>query len=303
MATTVLTPVVDVLPEPEKDSPLSRIWAWSWPKLLAIGLVLGAWQIVVWSGWRPEYVLPGPIPTLQAVWEMMGTDRFWSAIATTLTRAVAGFALALLIGTTIGVLVARVRPLRLAVGALITGLQTMPSIAWFPLAILLFKIGESAILFVVVLGAAPSIANGIIAGVDGVLPVLRRVGHTLGARGPALYRDVIVPAAMPTVLSGLKQGWAFSWRSLMAGELLVIVPGTQSLGTRLQFARDFSDSDGLIATLLVILLIGILVDGLVFGQVERVVLARRGLRSEHARDLGRRSRRRERSLVSAAAAV
>jgi len=276
MATTVLTPVVDVLPEPENDSPLSRIWAWSWPKLLALGLVLGAWQIVVWSGWRPEYVLPGPIPTLQAVWEMMGTDRFWSAIATTLTRAVAGFALALLIGTTIGVLVARVRPLRLAVGALITGLQTMPSISWFPLAILLFGINEQAILFVVVLGAAPSIANGVISGIDQVPPAFWRLGRVLGAGPFAMYRNIILPAALPGYVSGLTQGWAFAWRSLMAGELLVIIAERPSLGAQLEFARQLAKAPQLLGTMLVILVIGMLVDGL-FSSASRRMRERRGL--------------------------
>jgi len=276
MATTVLTPVVDVLPEPEKDTPLSRIWAWSWPKLLALGLVLGAWQIVVWSGWRPEYVLPGPIPTLQAVWEMMGTDRFWSAIATTLTRAVAGFALALLIGTTIGVLVARVRPLRLAVGALITGLQTMPSISWFPLAILLFGINEQAILFVVVLGAAPSIANGVISGIDQVPPAFWRLGRVLGAGPFAMYRNIILPAALPGYVSGLTQGWAFAWRSLMAGELLVIIAERPSLGAQLEFARQLAKAPQLLGTMLVILVIGMLVDGL-FSSASRRMRERRGL--------------------------
>lgn len=272
----VLTPVVDVLPEPERDTPLSRIWAWSWPKMLAIGLVLGAWQIVVWSGWRPEYVLPGPIPTLQAVWEMMGTDRFWSAIATTMTRAVAGFALALLIGTTIGVLVARVRPLRLAVGALITGLQTMPSISWFPLAILLFGINEQAILFVVVLGAAPSIANGVISGIDQVPPAFWRLGRVLGAGPFAMYRNIILPAALPGYVSGLTQGWAFAWRSLMAGELLVIIAERPSLGAQLEFARQLAKAPQLLGTMLVILVIGMLVDGL-FSSASRRMRERRGL--------------------------
>jgi NitT/TauT family transport system permease protein len=276
MATNVLTPVVDVLPEPQKDNPLSRIWAWTWPKLLAVGLVLGAWQVVVWSGWRPEYVLPGPIPTLQAVWEMMGTDRFWSAIATTMTRAVAGFALALLIGTTIGVLVARVRPLRLAVGALITGLQTMPSISWFPLAILLFGINEQAILFVVVLGAAPSIANGVISGIDQVPPAFWRLGRVLGAGPFAMYRNIILPAALPGYVSGLTQGWAFAWRSLMAGELLVIIAERPSLGAQLEFARQLAKAPQLLGTMLVILVIGMLVDGL-FSSASRRMRERRGL--------------------------
>ena len=147
-----------------------KAWAWLWPKALAIILVLAIWQVVVWSGWRPEYVLPSPAETLQTLWSMLGTERFWSALQTTLIRAVIGFALALVIGTAIGILVARIRPLRLAVGSLITGLQTMPSIAWFPLAILLFGLDEQAILFVVVLGAAPSIANGVISGIDHVPP-------------------------------------------------------------------------------------------------------------------------------------
>jgi NitT/TauT family transport system permease protein len=276
MATDALTPVVDVLPEPKKDSAASRIWAWCWPKLLAIGLVLAAWQLVVWSGWRPEYVLPGPITTLQAVWEMMGTDRFWSAIATTLTRAVAGFALALLIGTTIGVLVARVRPLRLAVGALITGLQTMPSISWFPLAILLFGINEQAILFVVVLGAAPSIANGVISGIDHVPPAFWRLGHVLGAGPFAMYRNIILPAALPNYVAGLTQGWAFAWRSLMAGELLVIIAERPSLGAQLEFARQLAKAPQLLGTMLVILIIGMLVDGL-FSTAARRLRERRGL--------------------------
>ncbi len=274
-----------------------RVWSATWPKLVAVGVVLAIWQFVVWREWKPSFVLPGPSAVARTLWDDVGTSQLWRAVGFTMRRAITGFLVSLLIGGALGLAVARSRVLRTALGSLITGLQTMPSIAWFPLAILLFRISESAILFVVILGAAPSIANGIIAGVDSVPPVLRRVGLTLGARGPALYRDVIVPAAMPTVLSGLKQGWAFSWRSLMAGELLVIVPGTQSLGTRLQFARDFSDSEGLLATMVVILGIGILVDGLVFGQVERVVLTRRGLRVEHHRDVGRLLRRRE--LVAA----
>ena len=276
MAADTLTPVVDILPEPARDSTASRLWAWVWPKLLAIGLVLVAWQLVVWSGWRPEYVLPGPIPTLQAAWEMMGTDRFWSAIATTMTRAVLGFSLALLIGTTIGILVARVNPLRLAVGALITGLQTMPSISSFPLAILQFGINERAILFVVILGAAPSIANGVISGIDHVPPAFWRLGQVLGAGPFAMYRNIILPAALPGYVGGLTQGWSFAWRSLMAGELLVIIAERPSLGAQLEFARQLAKAPQLLGTMLVILIIGMLVDGL-FSSAARRLRQRRGL--------------------------
>ena len=130
-----------------------------------------------------------------------------------------------MIGTVVGSLVARIPTLRAAFGSLITGLQTMPSIAWFPLAILIFQLSERAILFVVVLGAAPSIANGLITGADNVPPILLRAGRVLGARGLAAYRYVVLPASLPSFVGGLKQGWAFAWRSLMAGELLVVIRG------------------------------------------------------------------------------
>ena len=276
MATDALTPVVDVLPEPKRDSVASRLWAWSWPKLLAIALVLGVWQVVVWSGWRPEYVLPAPSTTLQAFFEMLTGDRFWSSLVTTMGRAITGFALAPLIGTIIGILTARIRPLRLAVGSLITGLQTMPSIAWFPLAILLFGINESAILFVVILGAAPSIANGVISGIDNVPPSFWRLGKVLGAGPVQLYRDIILPAALPTYVSGLTQGWAFAWRSLMAGELLVIIAEKPSLGSSLEFFRQLNKTPELLATMLAILIIGMIVDG-VFSSAARKLRQRRGL--------------------------
>ena len=278
----------------------ARTWAATWPKLAAVGLVVLIWQIAVWREWRPPYVLPPPADVARRLWEDLGTVELWRAVGYTLRRAVVGFGVSLLIGGLIGIAVTRVRLLRVAIGSMITGLQTMPSIAWFPLAILLFSLSEQAILFVVVLGAAPSIANGIIAGIDNVPPSLYRVGRTLGARGIPLYRDVIVPAAMPSMLAGLKQGWAFSWRSLMAGELLVIIPGTQSLGTRLQFSREFSDAEGLIATMIVILVIGILVDTMVYGKIERGVLRRRGLVADEEPATTRRERRRTRLAVAPA---
>jgi len=267
----------DALAEaPSRPGYAARAWAWSWPKLLAIGIVLAVWQLVVWSGWRPPWVLPSPASTLETLVEMLGTERFWSALQTTLIRAVMGFAIAVVIGTTVGVLVARIRPLRLAVGSLITGLQTMPSIAWFPFAILIFGINEQAILFVVVLGAAPSIANGVINGIDHIPPSFLRLGKVLGAGTVALYRDIALPAAMPSYLAGLTQGWAFAWRSLMAGELLVIIAEKPSLGANLEFARQFSKAPELLATMLVILVIGMIVDG-IFSAASRRMRARRGL--------------------------
>ncbi|HEV3136204.1 MAG TPA: ABC transporter permease [Acidimicrobiia bacterium] len=260
---------------PSRRSRAARIWAAAWPKLLAVAIVLIVWQLVVWSGWKPEYVLPGP----RAVWDSFvanfstNMDAAW----TTLQRGFKGFAFALVIGTIVGALVARNRVLRSAIGSLITGLQTMPSVAWFPLAILLFKLGEGAIFFVVVLGAAPSIANGLISGIDHIQPILLRAGTVLGARRWKLFRYVILPAALPSFVAGLKQGWAFAWRSLLAGELIVLIPGQFSLGQQLDANRQLSDSAGVIAVMIVILIIGILVDALLFGTADRAIRRRYGL--------------------------
>lgn len=252
------------------------IWSAVWPKLAAVALALGIWQAVVWSGWKEEYVLPGPDTVLPTLFDLLGSAKFWTAVSITMRRAVSGFAVALVIGSFIGLAVARIGLLRRAVGSMITGLQTMPSIAWFPLAILLFGLTERAIMFVVVLGAAPSIANGLIAGVDHVPPLMVRAGRMIGARGVGLYRHVILPAALPTYVGGLKQGWAFAWRSLMAGELLVIVAQRPSIGDQLQFAREFSRADQMLALMIVILAIGIVVDT-VFGRADLTIRRRWGL--------------------------
>lgn len=254
-----------------------RAWATTWPKLAAIGIVLLVWQVAVWAEWRKVYLLPPPKAVFARLWDDIGTADMWNAVFHTMQRAVVGFLVAIVIGTAIGLAVSASRVVRTAIGSMITGLQTMPSIAWFPLALLLFGLDNSAIYFVVVLGAAPSIANGLIHGVDSMPPLLRRVGRSMGASRTGLYRDFVVPAAMPSVVAGLKQGWAFAWRSLMAGELLVVIPGTQTIGTRLQFARELSDAEGVMATMIVILVIGIFVDAMVFSRLERRVLKARGL--------------------------
>ena len=254
-----------------------RLWRAAWPKLAALAIALALWQIVVWSGWKPEYALAGPVATFRELWNRLLDGTMLTALGMTMRRAFAGYALAVLVGVVLGSLVARIAVLRTAVGSLITGLQTMPSIAWFPLAILFFKRSEAAIMFVMVLGAAPAIANGLIAGTDHIPPLLLRAGRALGARDLALYRHVILPASLPSFLMGLKQGWAFAWRSLMAGELLVIIANRHSLGEQLNNAYEFANSAWLLATMVVILVIGIAVDSLVFGTLDRAIRRRWGL--------------------------
>jgi NitT/TauT family transport system permease protein len=259
----------------EKRSLLQVVWPRLWPKLAALVIVIGLWQLVVWSGWKETYVLPGPSDVGKTLLDTVTTGRFWEAVARTARRAGWGYGISLVIGVVIGGLVAMFKPMRSAVGALITGLQTMPSIVWFPPAVLLFKLSEAAIAFVVIMGAAPAIANGLISGVDHVPPILTRAGRVLGARGVSLFRYVVLPAALPSFLGGLKQAWAFAWRSLMAAELLAVSLG-HSLGADLQTARDLNDAKGLYAMMIVLLVVGLAVDS-AFGVADNRLRRRYGL--------------------------
>jgi len=283
MATEIATgfalPEISEAASPPHGAPALQVWRNVWPKVAAVGLALAAWQVVVWSGWKPDYVLPGPAAVLGRLAEDLRHADFYVGVAITLRRALIGYAIAVAIGSTVGILVARVSLLRKAVGSAILGLQSMPSIAWFPLAILLFQLSEGAITFVVILGAAPAIAAGLLSGVDHVQPLLVRVGQVMGAKGLGLYRHVILPAAFPSFVGGLKQGWAFAWRSLMAGELLVIVNHQASLGQQLQFARDLADAEQLLALMIVIFAIGVAIDSL-FGTLDRAIRQRWGLGGE-----------------------
>jgi len=254
----------------------ARLWAAAWPKLAAIALVGVVWELVHLSGWK-KFVLPGPGVTLSNLWQQAQTGLLWHAIGTTLERAVSGYAVALVIGTVAGILVARIAPLRAAIGSLITGLQTMPSLAWFPFAIILFgTTTQTAILFVVILAAAPSIANGVIAGVDYTPPLLLKAGTMMGLRRLALYRHLILPASLPTFVGGMKQAWAFAWHALMAGELLVLIANEPSLGVLLSADQDQTDMPSTIAIMIVILILGIAVDA-GFGVANRAIRKRWGL--------------------------
>ncbi|MGO9872225.1 MAG: ABC transporter permease [Acidimicrobiia bacterium] len=253
----------------------AKAWSATWPKLLAIAIVIGAWQCAVWSHWQPEYLVPSPFTVLDQLIHDRAT--MLSATWVTLGRGAQGFVLSMLIGGAVGIAVARVPVLRAAIGSIITGLQTMPSVAWVPLAIILFHEGQGTVTFVVVLGAAPSIANGIISGIDHVPPVLLRAGRVLGARGFGALRHVVIPAALPAVVGGLKQGWAFAWRSLMAAELIGALGGHLGIGQLLNGFQEQQDYVGVFEAMIVILIIGVLIDSLVFGTVDRAIRRRYGL--------------------------
>ena len=266
-------------PHPVSKS-AGRVWSAVWPKLGAVLLTVVVWQLVVWSGWRPQSALPGPWPVLERLAGDLGRVDFYAGMGVTLRRAALGYAIAAGVAVAVAILIARIELARRSVGSLLVGLQSMPSIAWFPLAVLLLQRNEGAITFVVLMGAAPAIAAGLLSGIDQVHPQLIRVGRAMGADGLRLYRHVILPAALPAFVGGLKQGWAFAWRSLMSAELLIAVTSPASIGQQLQSARNLNDTQQLLAIMIVIFVLGIAIDSL-FGGLDRVVRRRWGLlRSE-----------------------
>jgi NitT/TauT family transport system permease protein len=260
---------------PERGRLARKAWRVTWPKLLAIVLVLVIWELVTLSGWK-KLVLKGPGPVFSNLWQQMQHGMLWATIGWTLRSAVTGYFVALVIGSVVGLLVARIPPLRAAVGSIITTLQTMPSVVWAPFAIVLFGENNSAILFVVILGAAPSIANGLINGVDYTPPLLLRAGKTMGLHGFALYRYLILPASLPAYVAGLKQGWAFAWRSLMAAELFIAIIGQVSLGQQLDADQQNLDFASVSAIIVVLLVIGLVADT-IFTKADLALRRRRGL--------------------------
>ncbi len=264
------------LSEGNRAAALSRkAWAAAWPKLLAIALALVVWELVHLSGYK-SLVLQGPATALPHLWQALQHAQIWDAIGVTVKLAVIGYVACLLIGSVIGLLVARIPPLRAAIGSAINGLQTMPSVAWVPLAIVIFGSSDSSIYFVMIMGGAPSIANGLITGVDYTPPLQLRAGRTMGLHGLALYRFLIIPAALPAYVSGMKQGWAFAWRGLMAGEIVIAIIGTPSLGVLLSTYDSLQDFNDVTSVTIVILFIGIFVD-MVFSKADLALRRRRGL--------------------------
>jgi NitT/TauT family transport system permease protein len=200
------------------------------------------------------------------------------AIWTSLSRGAVGFAMSLVIGSLLGLAMWGSRWLRAAIGPIVSGLQNLPSVAWVPAAIIWFGLTNAAIYTVVLLGAVPSIANGLLSGLKQVPPLFDRVGRVLGLSTLGRIRYVLLPAALPGYLGGLRQGWAFAWRSLMAAELITYSPSLgQGLGQLLNIGRELSQMTLVITSIALILVVGIAIELLVFAPIERRVLVRRGL--------------------------
>ncbi|PRY36155.1 ABC transporter permease [Umezawaea tangerina] len=269
---------LDAPPQDHRRSAGQRFLHTAVPPIVAFALLVGAWQALWASAIWPEFQLPAPLAVWDTVWTTVRSGDAGEILWTSVSRAVFGFAIAVVIATPLGLLVAKVRVVRAAIGSLLTGLQSLPSVAWVPAAILWFGLTPSAIYFVVLMGSVPSIANGLVSGIDQIPPLLPRVGQALGAGRLSSARHILLPAALPGYLAGLKQGWAFSWRSLMAAEIIATSPQLGlGLGQFLHNGQSLNDISMVIAAIFLILLVGIGIELLLFRPLERAVLRARGL--------------------------
>lgn len=240
-------------------------------------LILALWETGYRREWWNSYLFPGPLEVWQRLVDGFRDGSFPIAIKISLVRLGVAFGIALIFGTLLGLLNGTVPLFRRTVGATALGLQTLPSICWLPLAILWFGLSERAILFVTLMGALLAITIAVSDGIQNIPPLYLRAARMMGARGWRLYREVMLPAAFPAIISGAKQGWAFAWRSLMAGELLSVSTGALGLGQTLMQGRDLNDMSLVLAVMGVLVGIGIVADRLLFTRLENLVRHRWGL--------------------------
>ena len=237
-------------------------------------VLLVCWGLIVRTGIWPDYLFPGPVQVFDALRHEVEDLTLFYAIATSLRRFVLGFSVALVIGIGLGLFIGSIRAARETVGVLLVGLQSLPNIAWLPMGLLWFGLNDGAILFVIVMGVVNSVAMATADGIRNVPPLYRRAARTMGAHGVALYLNVVLPAALPSIMTGIKLGWTFGWHALIAGEMLFVSLG---LGHLLVMGRELSDMAQVMAVMLVIVAIGLIMERLVFSPLERRVRRRWGL--------------------------
>jgi len=244
-------------------------------KLIFFVLLLSIWQLVYMAKLVPPYLFPGPLDVLDRFIELGKSGELSKSVGLSMKRMFMGYGISVVGGLTIGVLAARSWIFKETVGSLILSLQSLPSICWLPLALIWFGLGEGAILAVLILGALFSIAVATEGAIRNVPPIYLKVGRVLGARGPVFAKDILFFAALPELVGGLKLGWTFAWRSLMAAEL--IRQDVFGVGRILETGRALNDVALMLAGIVSILIIGLTVDGLIFGTLERKIRIRYGL--------------------------
>ncbi len=241
--------------------------------LFYVGIVV-VWQIVFLTHIVPEQALPSPIQVGQVLAKEASDGSLPYAIANSMWRLVVGLVIAIIGGMIIGIFMAKVETINQTIGSLILGLQSIPSVAWVPLALLWFGPTDAGVIFVTVAGALFAISINTHSGIKNIPPNYIAAGRNMGASGLQLVTNVMIPAALPYLISGFKQGWAYAWRGVIAAEIIFSIAG---LGFLLNLGKHDNDISQVTGILIIVMIIGILVDGFVFKKIEAKILSRWGL--------------------------
>ena len=244
-------------------------------KIVFYVILVVVWQIVAFTNIWPNNISPSPIEVGEDLAYSAADGSLFYGIAISMSRLIVGLAIAISGGIVLGIFMARVEVVPQTIGSLVLGLQSIPSIAWVPLAILWFGLNDGGIIFVIVIGAIFAVTINTYTGVKNIDPNYIAAARNMGAKGSQLIIHVLIPAAFPYMISGFRQGWAFAWRGLIGAELLFSFLG---LGFLLNVGRQLTDVSQVIAIMIVIMGIGILVDGFVYKRLENKVMSKWGLR-------------------------
>jgi NitT/TauT family transport system permease protein len=244
--------------------------------LIFFAVAVAAWEAVCRAGWWSPVLVPSPASVARYLWSALLDGTLLGAAAVTLKRLLLGYLFGLVLGLPLGLLTARFKLLNDTLGLVSLGLQTLPSVCWVPLALLWFGQTEAAMFFVVVMGTLWSVIIATDNGVRNVPPIYARAARTMGSRGLHTWLHVMLPASLPFVVTGMKQGWAFAWRSLMAAEIYVTILSGFGLGHLLHYGRELNAMEQVIGIMLVIIAIGLLADKVLFSPWERLLHRRWG---------------------------
>ena len=243
-----------------------------------ISVFLALWQLVYMSEILPKLSLPSPLAVGQTIIELLFDFTLVKGTAFTLWRLFLGFILSLAIGLIVGLLMIKFQQFGKTMSSFAVGLQSFPSIAWIPFAILLIGFNDFGILFVVVMSSVFSVMLSTYSGLRNVPPIYIRAARNMGAKGLSLFRYVLIPAATPTLIMGMRQAWSFAWHALIGAEMLITT--LVGLGYILSVGREFSNMSQIIATMIVIFTIGLIFDRVVFVKIEEKIRDRWGLNQQ-----------------------
>ena len=238
-------------------------------------IIVIIWQTIAMSNIWPNNIFPSPFEVGEDLVYMVSDGSLFFGIGITIVRLIVGLGIAIAGGIILGIFMARIETVNQTIGSLVLGLQSIPSIAWVPLAILWFGLSDGGIIFVTAIGAMFAVTINTYTGIKNIDPQFVEAARNMGAKGTQLITNVLLPAAFPYMISGFKQGWAFAWRGVIGAELLFSFLG---LGFLLNVGRQLNEVSQVIAIMLVIMIIGMAVDGFVFKKIENKVMSRWGLR-------------------------